>query len=298
MFGPFGDIRVGAAVGSTFGRAAERVRTQLHGSIIGALPTQVPDPPGKSELLQRLREAVTAEAGDGRTAGGPACRIAFEPSAGNHEEFAADIGVRLEFLTEDFESATGLLACCHGMGGSEHEPTFETLCRDGEAQAKRMLDITPSSVFLLFHRIHAGTVGQWIGPPACFYPIEDRVVQTPPGWTDFWRYTGKATPALSLWNSGITVLPAIRLLAEARARRRTGQRLPVDARHWASATIPLGVFISDMLGACVTGDARPEVLRAVTPSPRVADRGSSATRILLALFVPFLQIGLVATLTL
>lgn len=51
--------------------------------------------------------------------------------------------------------------------------------------------------------------------------------------------------------------------------------LPINARHWIRASMPLGRFMVDMFSSCFVGDARNEIVRLVTPparsgSPRAA----------------------------
>jgi hypothetical protein len=70
------------------------------------------------------------------------------------------------------------------------------------------------------------------------------------------------------------VLPASRVYAESRVSAKEGNPLPVDARHWLRASLPIGIFMADMFGSCFVGDVRDDIVKYVTP-PKLRDLEST-----------------------
>jgi hypothetical protein len=69
-----------------------------------------------------------------------------------------------------------------------------------------------------------------------------------------------------MWDMGIAVLPAARVLSISAAAAISGNQMPIDAQRILRGCIPFGVFVVDFIAACFVGDMREEVVRLVTPS--------------------------------
>jgi hypothetical protein len=282
MFGPFTDIRAGVEIGSIFGRAGERIREKRErSSERESLGNRArAEPSDTDELINDFETAIRHEVGEvGRESVTEQTEydIEFYPTnlqVGEENSYGADIGVRLHMEANGFNITKGILFQCKRMYGNEQKASYDALRGDGEAQAEKMLKITPASFLMLFNGVRAEILADWIKPPACIYPIARRFGPWPFGWREFWRFANLMDPPYSLWNTGITVLPASRVYAESRVSRRESKALVIDAKHWVQASVPLGVFMADLFGSCFVGDVRSSVLRLVTP-PKLRDLNTS-----------------------
>ena len=277
MFGPFTDPRVAVEIGQVFGRASERIRERRERS----MEREADGNRGRREdsdtddLIHDFETEIAATVAqvDGNALGQSNARMQIEfyptnlPVKEEHQ-FGADFGVRLHVAYRGFNITKGVLFQSKRMYGPASEPTFDQLRGDGETQAERMLSVTPASFFLLFTGTQVGTAMRWLKWPAAWWPFHE--FGPLPGPFPEHLYMLRHEPGFSLWNPGVLVLPASRVYAESRSHRKEGRPLPVTARHWAQASIPLGVFMADLLGACFVGDVRDDVVRLVTP-PRLRD---------------------------
>jgi hypothetical protein len=278
MFGPFSNSRTAVEVGNIFGEAGERIRQMREKSAeresLGNRARV--EPSDTDHLIHDFETAVRGALGEvGRKAVGERTEVGIEfyPTnlpVGEENRYGADIGVRLHLEADGFNITKGILFQCKRMYGNEQQASYDALRGDGEAQAEKMLKVTPASFFLLFNGVRAETIGRWIKPPACMSILDDRLYPIPFPWGEFWRYERFIERRYSLWNTGVTVLPAARVYAESRVSRRESKALSVDAQHWARASIPIGIFMADMFGSCFVGDVRSSVLRLVTP-PKLRD---------------------------
>ncbi|HFD86442.1 MAG TPA: hypothetical protein ENJ35_02070 [Gammaproteobacteria bacterium] len=84
------------------------------------------------------------------------------------------------------------------------------------------------------------------------------------------RYIGHNCPywarsAGSLWDLGVAVLPAARVLSLSAGCAAKGRAFPTGADRLLPGCLPLGVFMVDSFASCFVGDVREEVVRLVTP---------------------------------
>jgi hypothetical protein len=134
-----------------------------------------------------------------------------------------------------------------------------------------MLRITPSSFFMLFNSgsqedlldmssIPIGTLcPKFVDPiPLAMFPDVRR------GCLLWQRSEG------SLWDLGVAVLPAARVLALSAGCASKKVSFPTAADRLLRGCLPLGVFIVDLVASCFVGDVREEVVRLVTP-PKLRD---------------------------
>ncbi len=69
----------------------------------------------------------------------------------------------------------------------------------------------------------------------------------------------------SIWDLGVAVLPAARVLALSAGCGRKRLPFPIHATRILPGCLPLGVFMVDFFASCFVGDVREEVVRLVTP---------------------------------
>ena len=179
------------------------------------------------------------------------------------KRIGADFGVRLHLSGAGFNISKAVLFQNKRSYTRGSEFDFRQLRGDGERQANDMLGVTPASFFLLFNGIPTVRALNWIRWPSAWWPLAH--YGPFPHFPSRMSDAMATSPELALWNPGVLVLPATRVYAESRALKAEGKKLPVGARHWAQASIPLGVFMADMLGSCFVGDVREDVIRLVTP---------------------------------
>jgi len=278
MFGPFANSSTAVEIGNIFGEAGERIRKMRELSAEREALGQRArvETSDTDSLIDDFETAVLASLNDvGRKAVGERTDVGIEFYPTNlrvseETQSGADIGVRLHLEADGFNITKGILFQCKRMYGNEQQASYDRLRGDGEAQAENMLKITPASFFLLYNGVRAETIGRWIKPPACLSFVDERLGPFPFMFREFWQYDPLIEPPYSLWNTGVTVLPAARVYAESRVSRRESKALSVDAQHWARASIPIGIFMADMFGSCFVGDVRSSVLRLVTP-PKLRD---------------------------
>lgn len=276
MFGPFSDPVVAVEIGDVFGRASERirearVRSADRENVGNRARVETSD---TDDLIDQFESSVRASLDSlhdrvirERTEFG----VEFYPTnlpVSEESRFGADFGVRLHLEADGFNLTKGLLFQCKRMYGNAPRATYEALRGDGEAQAAKMLAVTPASFFLLFNGVRLEIVASWIKTPACLYPFDE--ILSP--WSLNWRFRN-SIEQFRMWNPGVTVLPASRVYAESRVARIASKSLSVDAEHWARASIPLGIFMADFFGSCFVGDVRESILRLVTP-PKLRDLGA------------------------
>lgn len=67
------------------------------------------------------------------------------------------------------------------------------------------------------------------------------------------------------FNPGVTVLPAVRVLAASRAAKAVNTKLANDAPSVLAGSVPLGHFIATLFSPCFVGDVRTPILQLATP---------------------------------
>jgi hypothetical protein len=278
MFGPFNDPRVAAAIGQVFGQASERVRERRERSAereaVGNRGRR--EDSDTDDLIDEFETAVASEVDRlGRDLLGTGVRleVEFYPTnfpVSEENKYGADLGVRLHVEGPSFNVTKAVLFQNKRMFGTESDASFNQLRGDGEDQARKMLRITPASFFLLFNGLPIRTAGEWIKPPASWWPYYEEFAPFPYPWPGIWRWAELNEPAFGLWNTGIMVLPASRVYAESRVAENREETFTTDARHWIRASLPLGLFMVDMLGSCFVGDVRDDIVQLVTP-PKARD---------------------------
>lgn len=284
MFGPFEDQRVQERVGQIFGSASERIRDARSRSLDREATGQRArrEDADTEQLILDFETAVLAATDELESAArdrGVEIEIKFYSTnflPGEENRSGADIGVRLHIEAPGFNVTKAVLfqnKRIYGRGGSL---AFNRLRGDGELQARKMLNATPASFFLLFNGMPISTAGQMIKLPESLWPHHVRISPEPedvPGGA-FWELVEADPTHFGNWNTGILVLPASRLFAESRMLENQGRPLPIGARHWIRASIPLGIFMADFFGSCFVGDVRDSIIRMVTP-PVLRDLASS-----------------------
>lgn len=274
MIGIFDNPQVAFEVGGIFGTAAQDIRDRASSSLRaeeegerGAREDSYTD-----EFIYQMRSKIAAGLNDiaGRLSNtGTKVEINFHSTnlpVSEENRYGADIGLRVIFRTYQATLIKGLLIQCKRMYPPASKPSYQELRGRGEKQAKDMLRITPASFFMLFNfgeqrellnlsSIPVGTVcpqdGEFIRSSKRI-----RIGDNCPLW---------AESIGSIWDMGIAMLPASRVLAMSSRAAMQKSKLPVDAKTILRGCLPLGVFMADMVGSCFVGDVREEVVRIVTP---------------------------------
>lgn len=275
MIGIFGNPQVAVEVGGIFGSAAQDIRDRASSSLRaeeegerGAREDSYTD-----EFVYQMRSKIAEGLNDvaGRLSNtGTKVEINFHTTnlpVSEETRYGADIGLRIIFRTYQAVLVKGLLIQCKRMYPPASKPSYQELRGRGEKQAKDMLRITPASFFMLFNygeqrdlldmsSIPAGTICPMDGGDFIPSSKRNRIGASCPVWHD-----SKG----SIWDMGIAMLPASRVLAMSSTSASQKTNLPVDARTILRGCLPLGVFIADIVGSCLVGDVREEVVRIVTP---------------------------------
>lgn len=281
MIGSINDPRVADSVGSLFGGASSTIRDFVNESFDAEERRErAPREDTYTDtLVSELRNAIarSLEALGGRfRESGVDFNIEFLPvNLPVVEEFryGADIGIRVQIHTPRVTIVKGLLLQCKRMYGPQTAPTFRELRGRGEEQCKKMLRVTPASFYLLYN---GGTQEDLVDycsvpvgmlcPPGGGRPIPDpkrrRLGTSCPFWS---RSAG------TVWDMGIAVLPASRLLSWSYTSQLSGRPVPIDAATVLRGCLPFGVFMVDLFASCFVGDPRESVVRIVTP-PAIRDR--------------------------
>lgn len=293
MFGPFGDPRVAITVGQVFGAASEKVRERRDRSMEREQQGNRArrEDSDTDELIDDFETCVLTEV-ERLTSSiretGIEMDVEFYPTnlpVGEENRYGADFGVRFHLEGSGFNITKAVLFQNKRTFGAPESQSFDQLRGDGEAQAEKMLKMTPASFFLLFNGLPIRTVGEWIKPPAVWWPYYEEFASFPYPWPGLWRWAELNEPNFGIWNTGIMVLPASRVFAESRVTKQQGGTLPTAARHWLRAALPFGVFMADMLGSCFVGDVRDDLITLVTP-PNLRDLTSTGVPDLEPTMVP------------
>lgn len=275
MIGIFGNPQVAVEVGGIFGSAAQDIRDRADSSLRaeeegerGAREDSYTD-----EFVYQMRSKIAAGLNDvaGRLSNtGTKVEINFHTTnlpVSEENRYGADIGLRITFRTYQAILVKGILIQCKRMYPPASKPSYPELRGRGEKQAKDMLRITPASFYMLFNygeqrdllnlsSIPAGTICPMEGGDFIPSSKRDRLGESCPVWAD-----SKG----SIWDMGIAMLPASRVLAMSSRAVSRKTKIPVDAKTILRGCLPLGVFIADIVGSCLVGDVREEVVRIVTP---------------------------------
>lgn len=287
MIGYVPDPRLSIAVGNAFGQAASKIRTRASESVRaeedrGERSTR--EETYTDELINLMRDSIRAQietAASSFLAGGGRSSIEFESASLpvlDETRFGVDIGLRVTIRTSTAIVVKGILIQCKRMYGPQSSPTYPRLRDDGETQARRMLRLTPASFFVLFNFGSQIDLLDWASVPAgMLCPVDDRPFIP----ADKREQIGNACPHWartegSIWDLGISVLPASRVLSISAASRMASTPFPVEAPLILRGCLPLGMFIVDLLASCFVGDPREEVVRLVT-APRLRERFVSVT---------------------
>lgn len=280
MLGTINDQRAAMEIGSIFGSASQEVRTLANESLSAQERGERPvrEDSFTDRVVSEMRGAMAgrlAEIAEQLSDRGVTARIEFTPTnlpAAEEEQYGADIGIRATLHTPSAVIIKGVLIQCKKMSRARGKDSYLELRGRGERQARDMLGITPASFFLLFnHGQQSDLLNYSLLPLGILCPHDDggpipeskreRIGDACPYWQ---RSDG------GLWDLGIAVLPATRVLASSVGSAASGKPFPVDAARILRGCLPLGVFIVDLFASCFVGDPREEVVRIVTP-PRLRD---------------------------
>jgi hypothetical protein len=135
-----------------------------------------------------------------------------------------------------------------------------------------MLRVTPASFFMLFNSgsqrdllnltsIPVGTICPMDGSSSIATEKRARIGSSCPVWE---------ASAGSIWDLGIAIIPAARVLALSAAAKSRGALFPTSVDIILRGGLPFGVFMVDLFASCFVGDVREEVVRIVTP-PKLRD---------------------------
>lgn len=278
MIGVVNDARVAAAVGSIFGSAAADIRARSTESAAaeeyGERATA--EPSYTDEFVHQLRSGMARRleqvTGDLMQRGANV-RIEFHATnlpVGEETQFGADIGIRTTIHSDDAVLVKGVLFQCKRLYGPSSHPSYPEIRGRGEHQAKNMLRVTPASFFMLYNFGTQQQLLNWSSiPTATLCPMDRMPIPiTSAGIVDdceIWKNSDGG-----MWDMGIAILPAARVLSMSVAAAASGTPLPVAAERILRGCIPLGVFVVDFLAGCFVGDMREEVVRLVT-APRRRD---------------------------
>lgn len=203
------------------------------------------------QLLDRMDGAIRERLeAIGRTLSntGVSVSVAFESSnltATEEHKYGADIGVRVTVRSPGFTSVKAVLIQCKRMYGPAGTPTFPELRGRGEEQAKKMLRITPASFFMLYSFGSQPSLIDLAGVPVgMMCPINDSLIppttaQALGSGCPFWHHSDG-----SIWDMGISLISASRVLAYSAAATGAGAPFPVDAATGATPVSRTGDHFS------------------------------------------------------
>lgn len=254
MIGNVINREVADSIGAVWGDAASAVRQDVNSAFENEWKRGERSRREESytdRLVGIIRNSVNRslrEMGEKASRRGTSMMVDFDPMQPpvvEEESYGLDIGLRLVLRTPEARMVKGLLVQCKRMYGSGETGTFDEIRGRGETQALKMLEVTPASVFFLFN---GGTREQLL-----------EMAFTKKSF--LWRYVfGDA----SMWDLGVAVLPASRVLALSTAAKNLGRPVPVDAPTILRGCMPLGLFIVEFFGSCFVGDPRTAVVRLST----------------------------------
>jgi hypothetical protein len=176
----------------------------------------------------------------------------------------ADIGLQIRIRTPAYTAIKGILVQAKRMDATRHYPE---LPGRGESQAKKMLRITPASFFMLYNFGAQADLLKMVQLPAgLICPVDGAIPLGKnagiPANCPFW-----ADSEDGIWDLGIAIVPASRILALSAGSLQGGTPFPHDASTIMGCALPLGVFLVDLVASCFVGDVRKKVVR-ITTSPR------------------------------
>ncbi len=282
MIGIIDNPIVTNGVGTLFGAAAQGIRENISEAFeeeFGEGQESVREEAYTREMVRQMRRIINGRLEEltGQIAEtGYEVSIEFLPSQLKKEDVhGADIGIRVTVEVETAALVKGVLIQCKRMFGPPESPTYRELRgRRGQEQARKMLRITPASFFMLFNAGDQDHLLQYASvPDGMVCPVEsdgriprnirERGVHECSHWRD---------SAGSIWDMGVAIIPAARVLAlSAKARIAGRSQIPVDAATILRGSLPLGVFVVDLFASCFVGDPRYDVVRLVTPPGKRID---------------------------
>ena len=274
MLAAMDDPQVGMEIGGFFGGAAREIRERMRESREardrGERTTR--EECFTSELLHWFRGSIrrqVEELSSELRRLGTRVDVEFWPTdlpVSEEVEYGADLGIRLRIRTPELILVKGVLVQCKKMDGEAGRPTFSELRGRGEEQAGRMLRVTPASLFFLFNfGDQQDLIDMTSVPIGTVCPVPDGAIPASKRRAigtncPYWAHSDGG-----IWDLGVAVLPAARVLALSAGSVRSRTPLPIDARQILRGCLPLGVFMVDLFSSCFVGDMREEVVRLVTP---------------------------------
>jgi hypothetical protein len=275
MLGIFGDPSVAVEVGALFGGAAADIRGRGNRSLEAEEQGEraTIEPSYTDALLDQIRGGITERlSGLTQRLSNAGVNVEIEFHATNlpvseETRYGADIGIRTTLRTPDAEIVKGILVQCKRLYGPASKPSYKELPGRREKQAKDMLRITPASFFMLHNFGKQEDLLNWSSVPiGTICPVEKSMMIPAPVLTNIGdQCSAWANSSGGIWDMGIAMLPATRVLALSTPASIRGAKIPYDVQTILRGCLPLGVFVADLLGACFVGDVREEVVRIVTP---------------------------------
>ncbi len=263
-------------IGNVFGRASEDMRDFGQRSDDRVQEGELAV--GETSMTDRLVDALASslkksldEITNDLVSAGADVALSFEAVKPSGEVIhGADIGIRVSIETPGFVTTKAILVQCKRMfDASGKAPKYSEIRDRGEKQAEKMLRITPASFFMLYSSLPQEQMLSLAGAPLSLTcPVDGSSLMIRHSGSleqcALWKHTGP------LWDMGIAMLPATRVLALSAGAVLQESLMPVDAVTILPGAWPLGAFIVDLLGSCMVGDPRSEVVRIATPTRRWA----------------------------
>ncbi len=257
MIGIFGNPQVAVEVGGVFGGAAADIRARASRSFEaeekGERATR--EDSYTDELVDQMRGSISEKLSSlAQRLSNTGIEVEIEFHATNlpvpeETKYGADIGIRATLRTPEAEIAKGILVQCKRMYGPALHPSYKELPGRGEKQAKDMLRITPASFFMLHNFGSQRDLLNWASvPTGTVCPMKEEgviasskrvnIADQCPIW---------ASSTGGIWDMGIAMLPATRVLALSTKAAGRGAKLPHDVSTILRGCLPLGVFVTDLL---------------------------------------------------
>lgn len=261
MIGTITNRNVAVEVGQAFGEASGAVRERLDRAAAREAEGQAATREDTftddlADALDRVIADRLEQLSEKLSNSGSNVRIEFgstKTPQGEEADFGLDLGVRVIIESPGYTAQKAILVQCKRMYGVGNAGTFPKLRGDGEDQAKKMLEVTPASFFLLFN---GGSEHEL---------LELMASATLLPWDEPYLWFHHPRIHRDYFDPGVAVLPATRVLAMSEAAKASNGQMPVGARDVLAGSVPLGHFIAGLFAPCFVGDVRTPVLQLATP---------------------------------
>jgi hypothetical protein len=190
--------------------------------------------------------------------------VATNMPVGEETKYGADLGLRLSVKSYNATIVKGVLVQAKRMRSHNGQLLYPELKGQGERQARDMLRVTPAAVFFCYNFGDQRDLLQHVLSASRWPVLLRDLVLFANG--DEWD-----TDLNDLWDMGIAVVPANYILALSASAQARNVTMPTDAPTILGGSVPLGFFVTDLLGSCFVGDPRESVVRLCT-APALRDK--------------------------